>query len=205
MEKYVEFKEIGLDMEVEIYDVSDNKVDTGIVTNVYNDESYVISIYSTEKGSFELYPEDLDYNIKILNKESKSAETAIEQEYVSDLMKEFRKHRYLMEASVNQYETERETLSKTLRTMNHLSSRQRNYYKKITDIEKELEYYGRMVLEHYSEPRQLGDRMIVDVDEFNRLQLEHKELTEKFKKLDDANGEENKQCNCKQCKCTIRD
>ena len=42
MEKYVEFKEIGLDMEVEIYDVSDNKVDTGIVTNVYDEESYVL-------------------------------------------------------------------------------------------------------------------------------------------------------------------
>ncbi|QQV88441.1 hypothetical protein [Staphylococcus phage ZCSS1] len=205
MEEYVEFKEIGLDMEVEVYDVSDSKVDTGIVTNVYNDESYVISIYSTEKGSFELYPEDLDYNIKILNKESNSAETAIVQEYVSDLMKEFRKHKYLMEASVNHYKTEQYTLSKSLRAMNHLSSIQRNYYKKITDIEKELELYGRMVLEHYSEPRQLGDRMIVDVDEYNRLQLEHKELTEKFKKLDDANGEENKQCNCKKCKCTIRD
>lgn len=205
MEKYVEFKEIGLDMEVEIYDVSDNKVDTGIVTNVYDEESYVISIYSTEKGTFETYPEFQDYHIKILNKESKSAERAIEQEYVSGLMKEFRKHRYLMEASVNEYETERETLSKSLRAMNHLSSRQRNYYKKITGIEKELEYYGRMVFDSYSKPRQLGDRMIVDVDEFNRLQLEHKELTEKFKKLDDANGEENKQCNCKQCKCTIRD
>ena len=36
MEDYVEFKEIGLDMEVEIYDVSDNKVDTVIVTNIYD-------------------------------------------------------------------------------------------------------------------------------------------------------------------------
>lgn len=203
MEEYVEFKDIGLDMEVEIYDISDNKVDTGIVTSIYHEEYCTINIYSTEKGTFETYLEFQDYNIKILNKESKSAETAIVQEYVSDLMKEFRKHKYLMEASVNQYKTEQYTLSKSLRAMNNLSSIQRNYYKKIIDIEKELELYGRMVPDFYHKPKQLGDRMIVDVDEFNRIQLEHKELIEKFKKLDDANGEENKQCNCKQCKCNI--
>ncbi|ANT44713.1 hypothetical protein HOR18_gp050 [Staphylococcus phage vB_SscM-1] len=205
MEKYVEFKEIGLDMEIEIYDVSNNKVDTGIVTSIYDEESYVITIYSPEKGTFEVYPEDRDYNIKILNRDSKSAETAIVQEYASDLMKEFRKHNYLMKSSVNHYKTERDALSKSLRAMNSLSSIQRNYYKKLIDIEKELEYYGRSVPDFYPEPKQLGDLIIVDVDEFNRLRLENKELTEKFKKLDDANGEEDKQCNCKQCKCTIRD
>ena len=202
MEDYVEFKEIGLDMEVEIYDVSDNKVDTGIVTGIYDEESYVIDIYSTEKGTFEVYPEDQDYNIKVLDKDSKSAETAITQEYVSDLMKEFRKHKYLMKTSINHYEKERANLDKSLRAINGLSAQQRKYEEKIKSIEEELSYYGRMV-DFYPEPKQIGDRMIVDVDEFNRLQLEHKELTEKFKKLDDANGEENKQCNCKQCKCSI--
>ena len=68
MEEYVDFTELGLDMEVEVYDASGKKVDTGIVTNVYNEFQIVVYIYSTEKGTFEVYPEDQDYNIKILDK-----------------------------------------------------------------------------------------------------------------------------------------
>ncbi|XWX32524.1 hypothetical protein LCFBJUUZ_CDS0065 [Staphylococcus phage PG-2021_76] len=202
MDKYVEFKEIGMDMEVEIYDVSDNKVDTGIVTSIYDEESYVINIYSTEKGTFEGYPEHMDYNIKILNKDSRSAETAIAQEYVSDLMKEFRKHSYLMEASINHYETEKATLGKSLRAMNSLSAQQHKYLDKIIGIKKELSYYGRDV-EFYSYPRQSEDYILVGKDDYHRLQSENNKLSQKLQELDDANGEGNEQCQCKQCKCSI--
>lgn len=202
MEKYIEFKEIGMDMEVEIYDLSDNKVDTGIVTGIYDEESYVIDIYSTEKGTFEVYPEDQDYNIKIIDRYSKSAETAITQEYVSDLMKEFRKHKYLMKASINHYEKEKANLDKSLRAMNSLSTQQRKYLDKIKNIEEELSYYGRTV-DRYPHPKQLGDYILAREDDYYRLQSENSKLSQKLQELDDANGEGNKQCQCKQCKCSI--
>lgn len=204
MEDYVEFKEIGLDMEVEIYDVSDNKVDTGIVTNIYDEESYVISVYSTEKGTFEVYTEDQDYNIKILDRDSKSAETAIKQEYVTVLFKEFKKHKYLMETSINHYESEKATLDKSLRAINGLSAQQRKYVEKIKDIEEELSYYGRMV-DFYPEPKQQEDKILVDKNEFFTLQRENEELLNKLQKMDDANGKEQTQCKCNRCQCQIRD
>ncbi len=204
MEDYVEFKEIGLDMEVEIYDVSDNKVDTGIVTNIYDEESYVISVYSTEKGTFEVYPEDQDYNIKILDRYSKSAETAIKQEYVTVLFKEFKKHKYLMETSINHYESEKATLDKSLRAINSLSAQQRKYIEKIKDIEEELSYYGRMV-DLYPKPKQQEDKILVSENEFFTLQRENEELLNKIQKLDDANGKEQTQCKCNRCQCQIRD
>lgn len=202
MEEYVDFTELGLDMEVEVYDVSGKKVDTGIVTNVYNEFQIVVYIYSTEKGTFEVYPEDQDYNIKILDRDSKSAETAIKQDYVTDLFKDFKKHKYLMDISINHYESEKATLDKSLRAINGLSAQQRKYVEKIKDIEEELSYYGRMV-DFYPEPKQQEDKILVNKSEFFTLQIENKELLDKLQELDDANGEGNKQCQCKQCKCSI--
>ena len=204
MEEFGDFTELGLDMEVEVYDVSDNKVDTGIVTGIYDEESYVIDIYSTEKGTFEIYPEDQDYNIKVLDKYSKSAETAITQEYVSDLMKEFRKHKYLMKTSINHYEKERANLDKSLRAINGLSAQQRKYEEKIKSIEEELSYYGRMV-DFYPEPKQQEDKILVSENEFFTLQRENEELLDKLQELDDANGKEQTQCKCNRCQCQIRD
>lgn len=202
MEEYVDFTELGLDMEVEVYDVSGKKVDTGIITNVYNEFQIVVYIYSTEKGTFEVYPEDQDYNIKILDRDSKSAETAIKQDYVTDLFKDFKKHKYLMDISINHYESEKATLDKSLRAINGLSAQQRKYVEKIKDIEEELSYYGRMV-DFYPEPKQQEDKILVNKSEFFTLQIENKELLDKLQELDDANGEGNKQCQCKQCKCSI--
>ena len=204
MEEYVDFTELGLDMKVEVYDASGKKVDTGIVTGIYDEESYVIDIYSTEKGTFEVYPEDQDYNIKVLDKDSKSAETAITQEYVSDLMKEFRKHKYLMKTSINHYEKERANLDKSLRAINGLSAQQRKYEEKIKSIEEELSYYGRMV-DFYPEPKQQEDKILVSENEFFTLQRENEELLNKLQKMDDANGKEQTQCKCNRCQCHVRD
>lgn len=204
MEEFVDFTEVGLDMKVEVYDVSDNKVDTGIVAEVYDDGQLAVYIYSTEKGTFEVYPEDQDYNIKILDRDSKSAETAIKQEYTTDLFKEFKKHKYLMETSINHYDNERAKLDKTLRAINGLSAQQRKYIEKIKDIEEELSYYGRMV-DLYPEPRQQEDKILVSKNEFFTIQRENKELSQKIKELDDANGKEQTQCKCNRCQCQIRD
>lgn len=204
MEEYVDFTELGLDMEVEVYDVSGKKVDTGIITNVYNEFQIVVYIYSTEKGTFEVYPEDQDYNIKILDRDSKSAETAIKQDYVTDLFKDFKKHKYLMDISINHYESEKATLDKSLRAINGLSAQQRKYVEKIKDIEEELSYYGRMV-DFYPEPKQQEDKIVVNKNEFFTLQRENEELLNKIQKLDDANGKEQTQCKCNRCQCQIRD
>lgn len=204
MEEFVDFTELGLDMEVEVYDASGKKVDTGIVTNVYNEFQIVVYIYSTEKGTFEVYPEDQDYNIKILDRDSKSAETAIKQDYVTDLFKDFKKHKYLMDISINHYESEKATLDKSLRAINGLSAQQRKYVEKIKDIEEELGYYGRMV-DFYPEPKQQEDKILVDKNEFFTLQRENEELLNKLQKMDDANGKEQTQCKCNQCQCHIRD
>lgn len=204
MEEYVDFTELGLDMEVEVYDASGKKVDTGIVAEVYDDGQLVVYIYSTEKGTFEVYLEDQDYNIKILDRDSKSAETAIKQEYVTVLFKEFKKHKYLMETSINHYEKERANLDKSLRAINGLSAQQRKYEEKIKSIEEELSYYGRMV-DFYPEPKQQEDKILVDKNEFFTLQRENEELLNKLQKMDDANGKEQTQCKCNQCQCHIRD
>ena len=204
MEEFVDFTELGLDMEVEVYDASGKKVDTGIVAEVYDDGQLAVYIYSTEKGTFEVYSEDQDYNIKILDRDSKSAETAITQEYVSDLMKEFRKHKYLMKTSINHYESEKATLDKSLRAINRLSAQQRKYEEKIKSIEEELSYYGRMV-DFYPEPKQQEDKILVSENEFFTLQRENEELLDKLQELDDANGKEQTQCKCNRCQCQIRD
>lgn len=204
MEEFVDFTELGLDMEVEVYDASGKKVDTGIVTNVYNEFQIVVYIYSTEKGTFEVYPEDQDYNIKILDRDSKSAETAIKQDYVTDLFKDFKKHKYLMDISINHYESEKATLDKSLRAINGLSAQQRKYVEKIKDIEEELSYYGRMV-DFYPEPKQQEDKILVDKNEFFTLQRENEELLNKLQKMDDANGKEQTQCKCNRCQCHNRD
>lgn len=204
MEEFVDFTELGLDMEVEVYDASGKKVDTGIVTNVYNEFQIVVYIYSTEKGTFEVYPEDQDYNIKILDRDSKSAETAIKQDYVTDLFKDFKKHKYLMDISINHYESEKATLDKSLRAINGLSAQQRKYKEKIKSIEEELSYYGRMV-DFYPEPKQQEDKILVDKNEFFTLQRENEELLNKLQKMDDANGKEQTQCKCNRCQCQIRD
>lgn len=204
MEEFVDFTELGLDMEVEVYDASGKKVDTGIVAEVYDDGQLAVYIYSTEKGTFEVYPEDQDYNIKILDRDSKSAETAIKQDYVTDLFKDFKKHKYLMDISINHYESEKATLDKSLRAINGLSSQQRKYVEKIKAIEEELSYYGRMV-DFYPEPKQQEDKILVDKNEFFTLQRENEELLNKLQKMDDANGKEQTQCKCNRCQCHIRD
>ena len=204
MEEFVDFTELGLDMEVEVYDASGKKVDTGIVTNVYNEFQIVVYIYSTEKGTFEVYPEDQDYNIKILDRDSKSAETAIKQDYVTDLFKDFKKHKYLMDISINHYESEKATLDKSLRAINGLSAQQHKYVEKIKAIEEELSYYGRMV-DFYPQPKQQEDKIVVNKSEFFTLQRENEELLNKLQKLDDANGKEQTQCKCNRCQCPNRD